>query len=142
MTESAFERLDVDAKVRKRAEWEAFEFTLLGDGRIEVVNQSYADSDAVDHTYQVEVKNGVPESCTCPYAEYHDGDCKHMVAVAIRRPLIDSATVSDETPLATDGGVQVGESAQTECPNGSTRCEGREGDVRPCFQYNLESEVW
>lgn len=34
MSKSAIQRLDVDATVRKRAEWDAFEFTLPGNGRV------------------------------------------------------------------------------------------------------------
>lgn len=39
------ELLDVDAKIEKRASWEAFEFTLLGDGDVEVMNGSHDEPD-------------------------------------------------------------------------------------------------
>ncbi|WP_232833891.1 SWIM zinc finger family protein [Saliphagus sp. LR7] len=37
------------------------------------------------------IGDGLPDSCTCPADEHHQGACKHRVAVAIRTPVLDSA---------------------------------------------------
>ena len=97
------EVLDADATVEKRASWEAFEFKLLEGGRVEVVNGSHDEPE--EHTYTVHVEGGIPFSCTCPAFEYQDGPCKHLVAVAIREPVLEAAS---ETPaMRADGGVTV-----------------------------------
>ena len=93
--------LDADVVSEKRAQWEAFEFTVLGDGDVEVTNGSHENPD--DHTYTVHVEGGVPGDCTCPAFEYQPGACKHMVAVAIREPVLDAA--SEEQPVRADGGI-------------------------------------
>jgi hypothetical protein len=82
------ELLDADATVEKRASWEAFEFTLLGGGDVEVVNTSHEEPE--DHTYTVHVEGGIPSDRTCPAFEYQEGACKHMVAIAIREPLFEA----------------------------------------------------
>jgi hypothetical protein len=97
------ELLDADSESVKRASWEAFEFTLLGDGDIEVVNISHENPD--DHTYTVHVESGIPSDCTCPAFEYREGSCKHQVAVAIREPVLEAATV--EPKMKADGGLTV-----------------------------------
>lgn len=97
------ELLDADATIEKRASWEAFEFTLLDSGEVEVVNSSHEEP--AEHTYTVSVEGGIPFNCTCPAWEYQDGSCKHMVAVAIREPLLEA--VSAEQTLKADGGVTV-----------------------------------
>jgi hypothetical protein len=95
------EVLDADATIEKRASWEAFEFTLLGDGDVEVVNTSHENPD--EHTYTVHVEGGIPAHCTCPAWEYQKGPCKHMVAVAIREPVLEAVTA--EPTMRADGGV-------------------------------------
>jgi hypothetical protein len=97
--------LDADVATEKRAQWEAFSFTLLGDGDVEVTNGSHEDAD--DHTYTVHVEGGIPSDCTCPAWEYQPGACKHMVAVAIREPVLEAA--SREQPVRADGGVTLEE---------------------------------
>lgn len=91
-------RLSYSNRVAKRAQYEAFEFSLSADG-VTVRNCSHADP--TNHEYQVTVTDGVPSACTCPADSRFEGACKHRVAVAIRRPLIEAAT----TRVATDGGV-------------------------------------
>ena len=95
--------LDADATVEKRASWEAFEFSLLEGGKIEVVNGSHDEPE--EHTYTVQVEGGIPFDCTCPAFEYQEGPCKHMIAVAIREPLLEAA--SAEPTMKADGGVTV-----------------------------------
>jgi hypothetical protein len=95
--------LDADATVEKRASWEAFEFTLLEGGDVEVVNTSHEKPE--DHTDTVHVEGGIPSDCTCPAFEYQTGPCKHMVAIAIREPVLEAA--SAEPTVKADGGVTV-----------------------------------
>ena len=105
MSKSVIETLDADEQVEKRAQWEAFEFTVLGDGDVEVVNDSHADAD--DHTYTVHVESGIPSDCTCLADTYQEGACKHRVAVAVREPVLEA--VSREQPVRADGGVTLAE---------------------------------
>jgi hypothetical protein len=95
--------LDADSKIMKRASWEGFEFTLLGDGDVEVVNTSHEEPD--EHTYTVHVEGGIPSDCTCPAFEYQAGACKHMLSIAIREPLLEA--VRAEPKMKADGGVTV-----------------------------------
>jgi len=116
MSKSVIETLDADEQVEKRAQWEAFEFTVLGGGDVEVVNDSHENAD--DHTYTVHVEGGIPSDCTCPAWEYQPGACKHMVAVAIREPVLEAA--SREQPVRADGGVTLesfgtGDTDEDEC---------------------------
>ena len=97
------EVLDADATIEKRASWEGFEFTLLGEGDVEVVNCSHEEPE--EHTYTVHVEGGIPSDCTCPAFEYQEGACKHMVAIAIREPLLEA--VAAEPAMRGDGGMAV-----------------------------------
>lgn len=97
------EVLDADATIEKRASWERFEFTLLGGGDVEVVNCSHEVPE--EHTYRVHVEGGIPSDCTCPAFEYQEGACKHMVAIAIRDPILEA--VATEPAMRADGGVSV-----------------------------------
>jgi len=118
------ELLDADTTVEKRAQWEGFEFTLLEDGDVEVVNGSHDEPE--EHTYTVHVQGGIPSDCTCPAFEYQDGACKHMVAVTIREPVLEAATA--EPTLKADGGVTI------------EAVEGDHSDERPedcdCGEWN------
>lgn len=102
MTVNALERLEVDEKTAKRAQYEAFEFELEAPGIIKVVNGSHPEDELDDHTYRVDIEDGVPTACECKAFEYHPGDCKHMVAVAIREPVLAAATDAP-TPADEDG---------------------------------------
>lgn len=95
------EVLDADATIEKRASWEGFEFTLLGEDDVEVVNCSHDKPE--EHTYTVHVEGEIPSDCTCPAFEYQDGACKHMVAVAIREPILEAVTT--EPAMRADGGL-------------------------------------
>lgn len=59
--------------------------------------------DADDHSYTVHVESGIPSDCTCPAWEYQPGVCKHMVAVAIREPVLEAAT--EDQQVRADGGT-------------------------------------
>lgn len=106
------ELLDVETKIEKRASWEAFEFTLLGDGDVEVMNGSHDEPDK--HTCTVHIEGGIPAHCTCPAWKYQGNSCKHMVAVAIREPILEA--VSAKPTLKSDGGVVV-EEVEGDYPN-------------------------
>lgn len=125
MSTNAIERLDVDARVRKRAEWEAFDFTILEDGSVEVRNESYPDEEVAEHTYTVELEDGEPVACDCPYAEHHDGDCKHAAAVGLRRRLIGAVHFEEERSDAP---------AEDGCPHGEPHCDGPESEGLPCYR--------
>ncbi|WP_142860901.1 SWIM zinc finger family protein [Salinigranum halophilum] len=103
-------RLDFSGRVRKRAQYEAFEFSLVPDG-VQVRNESYADPE--NHEYIVAVRAGVPVACTCPADARFDGACKHRVAVAMRRQILDVVT---QVNVVADGGyasVVSGQSARS-----------------------------
>jgi len=94
--------------VRRRAEYEAFEFTLIPEGVL-VTNCSHADPS--EHRYIVRVVDGLPTSCSCPADERFDGACKHRVAVAIRGPVLSAAR---QNVVATDGGLVPAENSGSE----------------------------
>lgn len=111
MSAHAVDVLDADAQTRKRAQFEAFEFEVTGDDTVRIVNQSH--SDATDHSYTVTVDSGVPTSCTCEAFQYHEGPCKHQVAVAINDPVL--------------GAIEARQNPREEC-----WCSGKE---LPCFAH-------
>lgn len=114
MKSNAVAELEADATTAKRAQWEAFEFDLEAPGLVRVRNGSYG-ADAEEHTYRVNVEDGVPTACECPADTYGDGACKHRLAVAIRAPVLAAASEWDreqdvdgdaeERAVATDGGT-------------------------------------
>ncbi|WP_136592183.1 SWIM zinc finger family protein [Salinigranum halophilum] len=91
-------QLDFSSRVRKRAQYEALEFSLVPEG-VQVRNGSYADPE--NHEYVVTVRGGVPVACTCPADTRFDEACKHRVAVAMRRPILDVAV---QAQVVADGG--------------------------------------
>jgi SWIM zinc finger. len=82
-------RLEYSRRVLKRAQYEAFEFSLV-DGDIRVRNASHVDPAA--HEYRVRIDDEHPVACTCPFDTRADTACKHRIAVAIRPKLLDAAT--------------------------------------------------
>ena len=89
---------DVPTRILKRAQYEAFAFEYV-EGDVRVRNESYADPE--NHEYLVEIEDGLPVSCPCPADKHYDNACKHRVAVAMRRPILDFA---NEAKLVADGG--------------------------------------
>ena len=67
--------------VEKRARWETFSFTVCRNGVVNIRNESYGD-DGKKHAYSVQLAEGVPVKCSCPYNSRRQEVCKHMVAVA------------------------------------------------------------
>lgn len=103
MSNSPLEVLEYGEQIAKRAQWEAFEFTILREDSVEVVNTSYDNPD--DTRYNVHVEGSIPSDCSCPPWEYQEGACKHMVGVAIPEPVLKA--VSTEPRMKADGGVTV-----------------------------------
>jgi hypothetical protein len=108
------EALNVTTRVVKRAQYEAFEFTVLGRD-IQVRNCSHANP--ADHEYLVTVCDGLPVACSCPADARFDGACKHRVAVAIRRPVLDAASEGRHRTHLTDGGQQTTAPTHTQADN-------------------------
>jgi len=93
--------LQTTSRVLKRAQYEAFEFTIEATG-VRVRNASHAKP--ADHEYVVTITNGLPSACECPADRKYDGACKHRVAVAIRKPILDAAI---DRQIVADGGERV-----------------------------------
>lgn len=115
MTEHLLTTLSPSQRVLKRAQYEAFEFSLY-EGDVLVRNGSHADPE--NHEYRVSVDDGLPVNCTCPANSKYAGPCKHRVAVAIRRPILDAVQTMQ---IVSDGGIvpQVDGGSDTE----ESRCE-------------------
>jgi len=113
----AVDALEFTKAVGKRAVYEAFTFRPRGGGDVEVTNESHGDADDdADHTYTVHVVGGIPSDCECPADEYHEGACKHRVALAMRPALLEAAEAGAEEPLLADGGAVIDdEPADCEC---------------------------
>lgn len=114
---------DADPTTIKRAQYEAFEFELEAPGLIRVTNGSYENPE--DHSYLINVETDTPVACECKSFEYSDEPCKHMVAVAIREPVLQAA----QSVPVTDGGTDV-----DACKNGQKNCCGPQGEELPCFE--------
>ena len=124
-----------DEKTLKRARWEHLRLAACPGARhVNVTNYSYGVQAARsgEHTYTVSIgPDGLPTGCTCPAAKYQSGPCKHVVAVAADRAVLDEAMHGGSEPstdadadanqaIATDGGAPVDE------PETCEQC-GREG---------------
>ncbi|WP_338035724.1 SWIM zinc finger family protein [Haloferax volcanii] len=99
-------------------------FELL-DGDVRVRNESYADPTA--HEYRVRIRDGVPDSCSCPADASGDDPCKHRVAVAIRPPILELAV---QMRVVADGGsTSRGDDDTTDLP-----CECEQlSEALPCW---------
>lgn len=84
------DRLSTTTRVLQRAQYEALRFSLCPDGTVVVRNESYAEP--AEHEYRVTVRDGLPVHCVCPADEQYDFACKHRVALAVRRPILEAAT--------------------------------------------------
>jgi hypothetical protein len=101
MTQTVLEKLNPTDRVLKRAQYEAFAFSLY-DGDVLIRNGSHLHP--TDHEYRVAVVDDVPVSCECPADERFEGPCKHRTAVAIRPTILDIAT---QMQLIADGGLST-----------------------------------
>ncbi|WP_158055620.1 SWIM zinc finger family protein [Halorussus halophilus] len=138
MTTNPLEQLDVTNRTLKRAQYEALTFSLASDG-IQVRNNSHATPS--EHVYLVEVTDGVPTSCTCPADEQYSGACKHRIAVAIRRPILD---VVARQQLVADGGVETRPQTRSETESDEKRdwdCDCADlPDDFPCWECYRRGE--
>lgn len=125
-------QLQVTTRTIKRAQYEAFEFSLVPNG-VCVRNTSHANPE--NHEYTVRVHDGLPTACTCPADTNYPSACKHRIAVAIRRPLLNALA---QQQLLTDGGPQLStpDEAQTvdeSKPEEECDCADLSGDL-PCWE--------
>jgi hypothetical protein len=132
--EHPLDRLTVSTRVLKRAQYEAFEFTV-SPPFVGVRNHSHRDPSA--HAYVVHVRDGLPIRCTCPADERFDGACKHRVAVAIRRLILEEAI---EHSVGADGKAVTDTETERTVPEGkrgiarsSTECDCQPGNRLPCW---------
>ena len=84
-----------DEKTLKRARWEHLRLAACPGARhVNVTNYSYGVEAARsgEHTYTVAIgPDGLPTECTAPADEYQPGPCKHAVACAGDREVLDEA---------------------------------------------------
>jgi hypothetical protein len=133
--EHPLERLDVPNRIRKRAQYEALTFELL-ETNVLVRNESHADPE--NHEYLVEIEGELPVSCACPADEHYENACKHRIAVAMRRPIIDFAS---EAKLVADGGTVRGERKHDLSSLDDTPVEDQaEAESEDCDCYALPEE--
>lgn len=121
--------LEFTTRVTKRAQYEAFEFSLhVEAGGVLVRNESYADPE--HHEYLVTVTDGLPTGCECPANERYEGACKHRVAVGIRPAICSTLARCDRDvpePVIADGGPQTTTSKPSQESERATETEkGRE----------------
>lgn len=127
---NALSRLSTTNRIIKRAQYEAFEFTLATGG-VRVRNGSHATPG--DHEYLVRIEAGIPASCGCPADEHYEWACKHRFAVAIRTPVLTAATTR---PVADGGSLSEDSSAErreTEPDDQECDCEGL-AEAFPCWE--------
>ena len=127
MAVNALAELDPSQQVLKRAQYEAFTFALL-DGDVLVRNESYADPE--NHEYRVEIEEGLPTSCECPADVRYPGACKHRVAVAIRRPILE---VAIQMQVVADGRDRSVSNQGADAEPEATGCEHLTEDF-PCWE--------
>jgi hypothetical protein len=148
---SGLSDLEFDSRTRKRAEWEAFEYTVIAGNQIQVVNGSYgAEKDEHEYTVTVEQDDTgeiTPLHCDCPAFQYQSGACKHQVAVAMHTVVLGAAVAytnnSDTDPAApvilADGGEVIPAETDAEgcdedwCP-GPRECDDDPVPFFDCFR--------
>jgi len=129
MPSHALTDLDPTNRVLKRAQYEAFAFSLL-DGDVVVRNDSHPNP--ADHEYRVHIDDGVPVNCECPADEY-EGPCKHRVAVAIRTRILELAVqMRDVANTGRPDGEQIDTQAADSSPP-QCDCDSLPGDF-PCWE--------
>jgi hypothetical protein len=129
MSTNVLEQLETTQRTVKRAQYEALEFALAPNG-IQVRNNSHANP--TEHEYLVTVSDGAPTSCTCPADEKYSGACKHRIAIAIRRPILDAVR---RQQLVADGGIKTQSSTRR-----SSESEDGEDDDRDCDCADLSGD--
>ena len=114
-------------RVAKRAQYEAFEFSIVPEG-VRVRNCSHEQPS--EHEYVVTVREGHPTCCECPADQRFDGACKHRVAVAIRQPVVEAVTSSQ---VRSDGGVPSGDDDSVDDADDGCECADLP-DEFPCWE--------
>ncbi|WP_349292028.1 SWIM zinc finger family protein [Halobacterium wangiae] len=141
MSKCALAQLEASSRVIKRAQYEAFEFELQNTG---VLVRNHSHENPSEHEYLVTLRDGIPSSCECPANACFEGACKHRVAVAIRKPILEAATSQE---LVADGGPTTesstasnpgfSEASEDESKTDSSRvdcdCSGLSGEF-PCWE--------
>ena len=94
--EHPLESLRYSKRVLKRAQYEAFDFTIDG-GTVIVRNESHEHPE--DHEYRVRFVHGKPVSCTCPADRHFVEVCKHRLAIVIRKPLLEAAREAERRAI-------------------------------------------
>lgn len=148
MNTKAISELQYSDKAAKRAQNEEMEFDVPTAGVVVVTNVSH------DSAHSVNVEDGVPVGCSCKADQYHQGACKHRVAVAINAPVLEAASASrsdgTEKRALADGGTVVSETKPPESDVETTHadgcenpeCEGLASDAdRPLLSFECW-EVW
>jgi hypothetical protein len=130
--EHVLTQLDVLNRFLKRAQYEAFSFSVHRQS-IRVRNESYANPD--EHEYLVTISNGVPTRCSCPADRRYPEACKHRLAVAIREPVLSAAREDESSRVIADGGTQTAATPAPEEdePPSWCGCAGLRGDF-PCWE--------
>lgn len=131
MSTNPLSQLDVTTLSVKRAQYEAFEFSLVPDG-VRVQNNSHANPE--NHEYTVTVQNGLPTTCTCPADANYPSACKHRIAVAIRRPILDAVA---QQRLLTDGGARGFRSTDNQ-----THAESDADPECDCVELRSDLSCW
>ena len=131
-------------KTLKRARWEHLRLAACPGARhVNVTNYSYGVEAAQggEHTYTVAIgPDGLPTECTCPADEYQPGPCKHAVACAGDREVLDEAMHGGSDSVRqyteTDNDANPNQAVATD---GGERVEDTDGDgardVSPCPGY-------
>jgi hypothetical protein len=133
-TEHPLDQLDAPNRIIKRAQYEALAFELL-ETNVLVRNESHTDPE--NHEYLVVLEDGLPVSCTCPADEHYENACKHRVAVAMRRPIIDFA---NEVQLLADGGSIRKQTDQRSPEPGDSGAGSKESESEDCECSDLPGE--
>jgi hypothetical protein len=106
-----------DEKTLKRARWEHLRLAACPGARhVNVTNYSYGVQAARsgEHTYTVSIgPDGLPTECTCPADEYQPGPCKHAVACAADREVLDEAMHGGSEP-STDANANANQAVATD----------------------------
>lgn len=150
--------LSSQERIERRANWEAFSFGVCANGVVNIRNDSHNEP---GHTYSVDPVAGrelVENRCSCNAAKYHEGPCKHQVAVHKNAAVMLAVEMTQgeggptaHTPdsvaqeaVATDGGQLVETDTETSDSGTEIIDAGDDGEIlgtdgdHPAFTYHIE----
>ena len=137
-----------DEKTLKRARWEHLRLAACpGAHHVNVTNYSYGVEAAKggEHTYTVAIgPDGLPTECTCPADEYQPGPCKHAVACAADREVLDEAMHggSDSVRQYTDTDADANQEVATDGGRELTGDHPLDGRCGECgARYTIDETV-